>query len=97
VDRLRYGEYFGLLAKNDEVVGSLIDWTEMRDGLMSDLRTGYMMDPSSSVSSPDGIGMSAGVKSPCPMIFAPHSSKFVQPSVYIKILNSMENRKKRRL
>jgi RHS repeat-associated protein len=45
VDRVAYGEYFGLLAENDEVVDSLIDSLEMRDGLMSVLRTGYSMDP----------------------------------------------------
>ncbi len=50
IDRLGNGEYFGLAAENDEVVGSLIDSLEMRDGLMSVLRTGYTMDPSSSVS-----------------------------------------------
>ena len=60
---------------------------------MSVLRTGYRMGPIVSVSGPDAIGMSAGVNSPRPMIFAPHSSKFVNSSVYLKILKSMVNGK----
>lgn len=59
-DRLGYGEYFGLLAENDEIVDSLIDSLEMRDGLMSVFCTWYKIDPSSSVSGPDGIGMRVG-------------------------------------
>ena len=90
---LEHGEYFGLEAENAEVVDGLIDSLEMRDGLMLVLRTGYRMGPIVSVSGPDGIGMSAGVKNPSPMIFAPHSSKFVKPSVYLKILKSMVNGK----
>ncbi len=47
---LEHVEYFGLEAENDEVVDGLIDLLEMRGSLMSVLRTGYTMDPSSSVS-----------------------------------------------
>jgi RHS repeat-associated protein len=43
VDRVAYGEYFGLAAENDEIADSLVDSLEMRDGLMSVLRTGYTM------------------------------------------------------
>ena len=59
MDRLGYGEYFGLAAENDEVVDRLIDSLAMRDGLMSVLLIGYTKDRSSSVSGPDGIGMNA--------------------------------------
>ncbi|MBP8073643.1 MAG: hypothetical protein KAY96_02700 [Bacteroidia bacterium] len=45
VDRLGYGEYFGLLAENEEVVDSLIDSLELRSSLTSVLRRGFSMDP----------------------------------------------------
>jgi RHS repeat-associated protein len=45
VDRLSYGEWFGLAAENAEVVDSMIDSLHVRDGLVSVLRTGYFMDP----------------------------------------------------
>ncbi|MBK9452728.1 MAG: RHS repeat-associated core domain-containing protein [Bacteroidetes bacterium] len=45
VDRLGYGEYFGLAAENDEVVDSLIDSLEVRGSLTSVLRRGFSLDP----------------------------------------------------
>ncbi len=56
---LEHGEYFGLAAENDEVVGSLIDSLEMRDGLMSRLLSWCTKDHGSSVSGPHRIGMNA--------------------------------------
>ncbi len=56
---LEHGEYFGLLAENDEVVDGLIDLLTMCDGLMSVLPIGYTKDHGSSVSGPHEIGMNA--------------------------------------
>jgi RHS repeat-associated protein len=45
VDRLAYGEGFGLLTENAEVVDSLVDSLHLRGSLRSALKLGWTMDP----------------------------------------------------
>ncbi len=59
VDRLGFGDYFGLAAEIVEIADSLVDSLEMKDGLMSVLPIGYTKDHGSSVSGPHEIGMNA--------------------------------------
>jgi hypothetical protein len=43
VDKVAYREYFGLLEENAEIADSLVGSQEIRDSLMSVLRSGYTM------------------------------------------------------